>query len=250
MTAIELFPELRNKLWRYFVDLPLRYALALLFAGLVLANYPVGKLLLLFGLAWIAGSVYLSRSRPPEAEVDGLLSQDIDALNEEAARQFRWADQDIRVKPLVLLGPVERDIPEYYQFLSGPRTGRDGRRRSPITRVVILMPMESHLGIYSCQLDLLRKTTSQVTVEHHNYKDVVSVSLERYTAKAGVKTFDGAGPIDTQVLSLELANRKKLAFPVSERRRSEEAEGEEGEEGITNTEKTMRAIQALLRDHQ
>lgn len=246
MAAIDVFSELQNKLWWYFVDLRLRYALALLFLGLVLVNFPVGKLLLLLGIAWIVGSLFLTRSRPSEAEVDGLLSQDIDSLTQEAARRFRLEDQEVRVKPLVLLGPVERDIPEYYQFLSGPRTGKDGRRRSPITRVVILLPMESRLGIYSCQLDLLRKRTSQVTVEEHNYKDVVSVSLERSSAKASVKSFDGADPMDTQVLSLELANGKKLIFPVSERPESEGAE----EEATTSTEKTMWALQTLLRDRR
>lgn len=247
MTANEIFPELRNKLWWYFIDLRLRYALALLFVGLVLVNHPIGKLLLLFGLAWIAGSVFLNRSRPSEAEVDEHFSQDVDSVIKEAERQFRVEDQDLQVKPLVLVGPVERDIPEYYQFLSGPRTGKDGRHRSPITRVVVLLPMETHLAIYSCQVDLLRKRTSQVIVEEHNYKDVVSVSLERCSGSSAVKYFDGSAPLESQVLSLELANGKKLAFPVSERRA-----GEGSEDGVelTGTERTMRAIQTLIRDRR
>lgn len=244
MTASGIFPELREQRWWYFVDLRLRYALALLFVGMVLANHPIGKLLLLLGLIWIGGSLFLHRSRPSEAVVDGLFSQEVDSLVAEAARQFRLEDQELRVKPLVLRGPVERNIPDYYRFLSGPRTGRDGRRRSPINRVVILLPMESRLGIYSCQQDCLRRSTTQVTIEEHSYKDVVSLKLERHLADTRVKSLDGAAPIDTRVLSLELANGKKLAFPVAEGRTGG---GAEEEEEISNTERTMRSIQALLR---
>ncbi|HEX5719948.1 MAG TPA: hypothetical protein VF179_27585 [Thermoanaerobaculia bacterium] len=243
MTATEIFPELRDKRWWYFADFRLRYALALLFLGLVLANFPVGKLLLLFGFMWIGGSLFLRRLRPPEEEVDGLFAQETDALVAEAARRFRVEDQDLRVKPLVLRGPIERNIPDYYRFLSGPRTGRDGRRRSPINRVVILLPMENRLGIYSCQCDLLRYSTSHVSMEEHGYKDVVSLRLEQHAADTAVKSFDGTAPIDSQVLTLELANGKKLAFPVAEGRTSSGAD----EEKVSSLEKTMRSIQALLR---
>lgn len=241
MTATDFFPELRDKRWWYFVDLRLRYALALLYVGLALANFPVGKLLMLFGLMWIGGSLFLRRLRPPEEEVDGLFAQETDTLVADAARRFRIEDQDLRVKPLVLRGPIERNIPDYYRFLSGPRTGRDGRRRSPMNRVVILLPMEGRLGIYSCQCDLLRYSTSLVSLEEHGYKDVVSLKLEQRSADDDVKTVDGTAPIDSQVLTLELANGKKLAFPVAEGR------GGAGEEEVSSLEKTMRSIQALLR---
>ncbi|HEX6862811.1 MAG TPA: hypothetical protein VF414_08350 [Thermoanaerobaculia bacterium] len=243
MTATEIFPELRDKRWWYFVDFRLRYALALLFLGMVFINSYLGKLLLLCGLAWIGGSLFLRRLRPPEEEVDGLFAGETDALVAEAARRFRVEDQELRVKPLVLCGPIERNIPDYYRFLSGPRTGRDGRRRSPINRVVILLPMEGRLGIYSCQCDLLRYTTSHVAMEEHGYKDVVSLKLEQHAAGNGVKSFDGTAPIDSQVLTLELANGTKLAFPVAEGRTG----GGTDEEEVSNLERTTRSIQALLR---
>ena len=243
MTATEIFPELRDKRWWYFADFRLRYALALLFLGMVFINSNLGKLLLLFGLAWIGGSLFLRRLRPPEEEVDGIFAQETDALVAEAARRFRVEDQELRVRPLILRGPMERNIPDYYRFLSGPRTGRDGRRRSPINRVVILLPMESRLGIYSCQCDLLRYSTSHVSMEEHGYKDVVSLRLEQHSAENDVKSFDGTAPIDSQVLTLELANGKKLAFPVAEGRTAEGADEEE----VSSLEKTMRSIQTLLR---
>jgi hypothetical protein len=242
MSALGMTAETQERVWWYFFDVRLRYAFAVLFVGLVLVQSEVGKGMVGLGLIWIAASILLTRSRVPEPEVDRLLSEDVNSLIEDAERCFRVEDHELRVNPLVLLGPVEANVPTSYQYFTGPRTGRDGRRRSPVNRVVILVPMEDRLGVYSCCRDLLRGETSQVIVEEHNYKDVVSVKLETLTERDKVKSFDAAPPEYSQVLTLELSNKTKLTFPVLS---GPPGEGGE-EEQLTGAERTMRAIQTLL----
>lgn len=242
MTAMEMALDTRERVWWYFLDVRLRYAFALLFAGMVLVDSSdAGKVMVGVGLIWITASILLTRSRLPEPEVDRLLSEDIDSLIRDAERRFRVEDQELRVEPLALLGPVETNVPTSYQYLTSPRTGRDGRLRSPVNRVVILVPMEGRLGIYSCYRDFLRGLTSQVTVEEHNYKDVVSVKLETLSDREKVKSFDT--PEHSQVLILELSNKTKLTFPVLGGKPDQD--GQE-ERTITGAERTMRAIQALI----
>lgn len=243
MNVMEMTLETREQVWWYFLDVRLRYAFVLLFAGMVLVDSDVGKGMVGLGLIWIMASILLTRARLSESDVDRLLSEDIDSLIRDAERRFRVEDQELRVKPLVLLGPVETKVPDSYQYLTGPRTGRDGRRRSPINRVVILVPMENRLGIYLCNRDFLRGLTSQMTVEEHNYRDVVSVKLENLTDIDKVKSFDSSTPEYSQVLSLELRNDTKLTFPVLG---VKPGKGGEEEETITGAERTMRAIQTLL----
>lgn len=242
MTAMGMTEQTRERVWWYFFDVRLRYAYAVLFLGMAIAQSELGRGLVGLGLVWITGSILLSRSRLPEPEVDRLLSEDINALIEDAERRFRVEDQEVRIPPLVLLGPVEANVPTSYQYLTGPRTGRDGRRRSPVNRVVILVPMEDRLGIYSCCRDFLRGETFQLTVEEHNYKDIVSVKLETLTDRDKVKSFDAAPPEHSQTLTLELNNKTKLTFPILGGKPGEGGE----EEPVTGAERTMRAIQTLL----
>lgn len=245
MTAAEITPEVRDKVWWYFFDVHLRYAFAILFVGMVLVPSDVGIAILVLGLIWLVVSSLLTRSRLPEAEVDRLLSEDIDVLIADAQRRFRVEDEELRVKPLLLVGPVEPNVPSLYESVIGPRTGRDGRRRSPVNRVVIVVPMESRLGIYSCCRDFLKNVTSQLAIEEHNYKDVVSLRLETLSGKPQVKSLDPTSQSQeyAQVLSLELSNRKKLTFPVSCELPEERTNDEQP---LTGTERTMKAIQTLL----
>ncbi len=244
MTAAEITPEVRDKVWWYFFDVHLRYAFAILFVGMVLVPSKIGIATVVLGLIWLVASSLLTQSRLPESEVDRLLSEDINALVADAQERFRVEDEGLRVKPLVLLGPVEPNVPSFYESLIGPRAGRDGRRRAPVNRVVILVPMENHLGLYSCCRDFLRNSTSQLTLEEHNYKDIASLRLETLPEEARVKSLDPAAQQQkcTQVLSLELNNQRRLIFPVS----SEKPGEPQDEQTVTGTERTMRAIQTLL----
>jgi hypothetical protein len=245
MTVAEIAPGVRDQVRLYFFDIHLRYAFATLFVGLVLVPSNVGIAMVILGLIWLVASSLLTRSRLPEPEVDRLLSEDADALVADAQRRFRVEDEELKIKPLVLVGPVEPNVPSLYESWLGPRTGRDGRRRSPINRVVILVPMESCLGIYSCCRDFLRNATSQLTIEEHNYRDVVSLKLETLSGRTQVKSLDSVSQKQeyAQVLSLELGNQRKLIFPVSSEGREA---GAEDEQPPTGTERTMRAIQTLL----
>jgi hypothetical protein len=228
--------ERQRKIWLYFLDPRIRYALLFLFVGLVLVEVPLGKPLLLLGLTWLGGALALSRMRPSDQELDELCSRDIESLVEKAKQSHEPGDHEVRAAPLALSGPVDLGTPGSRQFLTRPRTGGDGSRRSPVNRVLVLLPMEDHLGIYSCHHDSLRDLTSQISVEEHRYKDVVSVILEKDVEAANGQGRKGEASLATHVFSLELTNGRRLSVPVSV-----------GRPG-SGLDQTVRALQVLIRD--
>jgi hypothetical protein len=244
MNSTILQSEQQRKIWLYFVDPRSRYALVVLFLGLVLVEVTVGKVLLLFSLAWLGGALALDRARPSDQELEDLFSRDAQSLVEKAMQNLDPRDDEMRAAPLVLRGPIELAAPAFYRFFTRPRTGKDGGRRSPINRVMVLLPLEDHLGIYSCYRDSLNDQTSQVSVEEHHYKDVVSVTLEKDVEIADGQATKNGGPPANQIFSLELSNGKRLSIPVAIGQPGQEGEGLQR----TGLDKTVRAIQTLLRD--
>jgi hypothetical protein len=245
MISTILQSEQRRRIWLYFLDPRIRYALLVLFLGLVLVEVSLGKGLVFLGLAWLGGALALDRTRPSDQELDELCSRDVKALVEKAMQGCEPQVHEMRAMPLALSGPIDLDARAYYRFFTRPRTGKDGSRRSPINRVVILLPMEDHLGIYSCHHDSLRDLTSQVSVEEHHYRDVVSVILEEDVGTTDGRAFKDGGCLATQVFSLEFTNGRRLSVPVSV---GTQGEGAEAGSRRTGLDKTVRAIQTLLRD--
>jgi len=245
MISTILQSERRRRIWLYFLDLRIRYALVVLFVGLALADWSLGKSFLLLGFAWLGGALVLDRTRPSDREFDELLSRDVESLMEKAERILEPGEHEMRAEPLGLRGPIERDVAACHRYFTKPRTGRDGGRRSPMNRVVFLWPMEDRLCTYSCHHDSLTDLTSQISVEEHHYRDVVSVTLEEDVEAAHVgKTKNGASP--TQIFSLEFTSGRRLSIAVSV---GPPVDGTgEGEPRRTELDKTVRALQALIRD--
>jgi hypothetical protein len=241
--------ERRLKIWLYFVDFRLRYALAVILFGLILVETVVGKGVLLIGLAWTAGALALGRVRPSDQVLDEIFSHDLEAQVKKAERSLEPLESRDRAEPLAIHGPIELDASASHRLFTRPRTGKDRRRRSPVNRVVVVVPMEEHLGIYSCHYDSLRDLTSQVAVEEHHYRDVVSVVLEEDlevsagTRHRGHHTARGGDYVPTQVFSLEFTNGRRLSIPVSV---GPPGEGETPL--ITGLDRTVRAIRTLMRD--
>jgi len=232
MISTILESEPQRKIWLYFLDLRIRYAPIVLFFGLILAQGTFGKFLLVLGLAWLGGALMVDRVRPSDQELEELLARDADPLVEKALQDLGPGEQEMRAAPLVLHGPIELDALELF---TRPRAGKDGGCRSPINRVVIVLPLEDRLGIYSCHRNFLKDRTSQVSVEEYHYRDVVSMTLEKDVETAAGRA-NGTAP-GNQILSFELTNGRRLSIPV--------AVGEGTQR--TGLDKTMRAIQALLR---
>jgi hypothetical protein len=216
-------PDERRRISLYFGDLRIRYALGVLFLGVLLAELAVGKALLAVGILWLVGALALGTRRPSEQEVDALFSRDLKALVDKAVRSLPQ-EQGMRAAPLALYEPAET------------RQGRKERgHRSPVNRVVVLLPMEDELAIYSCQHDFLTGLTSQVSVEEHHYRDVATVRLEQDVEAGGAQR-------PSQMFSLELTSGRRLTIPVSA------VWQEERTESPTGIERTVQAIRALMRD--
>lgn len=241
ISADDRFQQQR-KIWLYFLDPHARYALIPLFLGLASVEAALGKGMLLLGLSWLGGALALDRARPSDREMDEILSRDAEALEEKAMRRLEPRDDEMRAAPLVLRGPVERDSAAYYPFLTRPRTGRDGGLRSPLNRVMILLPLEDHLGIYSCHHDSVRGITSQVSTEECHYRDVVSVTLDADVEAEGGQVQEGRPSLPTRTFSLELASGRCLSIPVSC--------GCAAADGVqmAGLGKTVQAFRTLLRD--
>lgn len=240
--------ENKRTVWLYFLDARGRYAMVLLFFGLILADVGLGKALLVGGLGWVGGSLALVWKRPSDREVDQVAARGLEPLVAAAVRNLDPRDDEMRAAPLALYGPVENGTARF-RHLVRPRTGRDGARRSPINRVVVLIPLEDHLGLYSCQYDFLTEETSRVSVEEHHYRDVVSVRLEesrpaQEPETPGDRIASTGG--SSQVFSLDLSNGKCLSIPVSAGWRS----GNQGQDSVdpTGLDRTVRAIRVLLSD--
>jgi len=178
MNPANLTADERRRISVYFLDLRLRYALILLFVGLILVGNPVGKALLLASLLWIGGTLALQSKRPSDEEIDSLLSRELAVLTQKATGRLAASEQEMPAPPLAIFGPAALGNPAHDSLLPRPRRGRDGRSRSPVNRAMILLPMEDQLGIYTCQQDSLTGLTSQISVEEHHYRDVVSVQFE------------------------------------------------------------------------
>ncbi len=246
MTDATLTSGERQRIWLYFLDTRLRYAFVALFLGLVFVGLSPGKVLLLFGLAWLGVALILETRRPSDREVDELFDRDLQSLVQNALRSLD-PPPDAQ-PPLALYGPVERGAAPQSRFLVRPRAGKDSRLRSPVICAVILVPMDDQLGLYSCQHDCLEGLTSQVSVEEHHYRDVVTVRLEEDVAVSANKgRRPSTGPLrPTQVFSLELTNGRRLSVPVSAAWQGEQASG--GGPQATALEKTAQAIRTLMRD--
>lgn len=240
-------PGQKSRIWFYFLDLKARYAPIPLFLGVALAESALGKVMLLIGLAWIAALIVMGRARPSDEEVDELLSLDLRSLMERAMESLRPREEEMQAAPLALMGPLEVNALDRLQRFTRPRKGTDGRRRSPLNRVVVLLPMEDRLGVYSCNHDSLQGVSAQVSSEAHHYKDVVSIRLERNIEPgAGLDPKYSLAPIN-QILSLDLCSGRHVSFPAS----IGYVKGGEGEEpALTNLEKTVRSIQALLHNRR
>jgi hypothetical protein len=222
-----LTPDERQRISLYFGDLRIRYALGVLLVGVLLAEFALGKVLLLVGILWLAGALALGRRRPSDQEVDTLFSRDLKALVDEAVRRLPQ-EQGRRAPPLALYEPAE--------LRRGPKARG---HRSPVHRVVVLLPMEEQLAIYSCQHDFLTGQNSQVSIEEHHYRDVVTVRLEQDVEAAGAQR-------PNQVFSLELTNGRRLNLPVSAVWQEESGDGKGPQP--TGLERTVQAIRALMRD--
>lgn len=233
----------RQKIRLYFLDPRLRYAFVPLLLGLILVEIFLGKFFLLIGFTWLGAALLLDRSRPSDQELEELLASDVQPLVEKALQSLDPRDDEMQGLPLVLRGPIELATPAFRQFLTRPRTGKDGNRRSPVNRVVILLPLEDHLGLYSCQRDSLNDQTTQVSIESHHYRDVVWLALEKDVEPAAGQA-TGTG----QIFSLELKNGRRLSVRVAAGSRGEEARNDHG--SLSSMEKTIRAIQVLMRDRK
>jgi hypothetical protein len=243
MTPQPLTDDDRKRIRLYFLDSRLRYGLALLVLGLVLAELALGKVLLLASFIWLGAVIALAAKRPTEVELDRLLSCDLDSLIEMATRALDRPDDEIQVPPLALLNPspLVARTPDLHS--TRPRTGRDGRLRSPVNRAVVLLPMEDQLGIFSCDQNAVSGYVSNVSIEEHHYRDIVSLRMEEDLSPAADPVRRG---VSIQRLSLELTNGRTVVVPVTATWQQRGRDG--GALGPTELEKTLAAIRALLRD--
>lgn len=234
----------RQRIRLYFVDLRKRFALGALFLGLVLAELAFGKLLLLAGLAWLAGALVLEARRPSENELDDLVFRDLLPLVQRARQRLTRTENEIRAAPLVLWGPEDSAAAPGGRSIVRVRTDREGRRRSPVIRVVILLPMEDQLGLHSCRHELLTGVSSLISSEEHHYRDIETLSLEedvKLSTAAGGESV--ASRRSTQILSLVLTSGKRITVPAMFAGQIQSDQSQ-----MTNLEKTLLAIRALMRD--
>jgi hypothetical protein len=246
----------RQRIQFYFLDTRPRYAWILLAAGLVLAELALGKLLLVCGLVWLGVGLVLATQRPSDEEVDRFLASDLGAVVERATRAFDRAEDEVRAPALALLSPLALAGGSSRLGSYRMRTGRDGRRRSPVNRAVVLLPMADQLGIYSCAQSSLTGEVSSISIEEHHYRDIVSLRMEvdmlpiastaaSTTPRAGLE-LKGPGRQSIQRLTVELTNGGKVAVVVTSAWQPAGA----GDSALqpTDLEKALTAIRALLRD--
>jgi hypothetical protein len=246
MTPQPLTAEERHRIRLYFLDSRLRYGLILLVSGLVLVELPLGKVLLLAGFTWLAVVMALAAKRPSDEELDRLLSRDLDSLIDTAAHALDRPEDEIQVPPLALQSPSQRSEHALDLRSVRPRIGNDRRLRSPVSRTVILLPMEDQLGLYSCEQNAVTGHISHVSVEEHHYRDIVSVEMEEGVARASNPAGRETAWHPAQRLSLELTSGRRVEIPVEASR--QRLGGGETTLGLTELEKTLAAVRVLLRD--
>jgi hypothetical protein len=237
----------QSELRLYFLDLRLRYAVAVLLLGLILVETSLGRTLVFAAILWLGAVLVLAVKRPSDQEADELLANDLKSLMQKALRSL--GDHEMMAAPLALFAPAEVGVERRGPFVQC-RAGRDGGSRSPVNRAVVVVPMEDQLGVYSCHYNSLNGDTTQVSVEEHHYRDVVTVRLEE-----DVEVTGGSGqPPETkarrptQRFSREFTNGRRLSVPFSVAWQESVAGGEGPQP--TGLERTVLAIRALMRDRR
>ncbi len=261
MTAAGLTAAERQRIWQYFLDPRLRYAIALLFVGLILVELPLGQLLLLAGALWVGGALVLAARRPSDGELDELLARDLRALVAQALHNLN-PRHDPQGTPFAVFGPVAPGPGGRGRRFTRQRRGTDGLPRSPLNQALVLVPLEDQMALYSCDHDALDGITSRVSIEEHHYRDVVSVRLEEAVDASTLRPRPASpppGPASppegggsahraAQVLSFDLVNGRHLSVPAAMAWKENEGGGAATQP--TDLEKTVRAIQALMRDRR
>lgn len=241
----------RRRVRLYFLDLRPWLAVGVLFLGVLLGDLWVGKILLTAGLVWAGAAVLLAVVRPADADLDALLAGDLQSMVGEALRRFQLADLGMQYgTPFAMLGPAPAVAGS--ARIRRLRLGRDRRARAPVNFVTIVVPMEQRLGIYSCEHDSLTGWTGRVVVEEHQYSEVASLRLEETVQASGApevspQSAAGTAGVATQVFSLDFTNGRRLSVPVTMAwQGSSRSAG--GAATLTDLEKTVVAVQALMRD--
>jgi hypothetical protein len=254
MTETDITPAERQRIWLYFLDLRLRYALVLLFLGLILVELRSGQVLLLAGSLWVGAVMVLAARRPSDQELDELQTRDLRSL---VARALASLDPrpEVQGTPFAVFGPSAPARGGGGHRFIRLRTGADGLPRSPLNQALILVPREDRLVIHSCDHDSINGLTSRVSVEEHHYRDVVSVRLEEAVdlstsrPRPAIEPDRGSAMQRTaQMLSLDLVNGRHLSVPAAWAWKG--SERDEAAPQPTDLEKTVLAIQALMRDRR
>jgi hypothetical protein len=243
----------RRAIWFFYVDLPYRYPAGLTAVGILVAtgiDPTLGSLALVPGLASLGGLAALGAKAPSLAQVDAWFAEDLARLIERGRQRLDPDRDQLRGSILHLTGPLTM-APRRTLFLTEqPRRITQYAYRSPRNRVLLLFPMERHLGIYSCNYDSVRDITSHVEVHEYNYKDIVAVSLsetlELHDGQKAVEYSNQSGErvLPTQTFELSFSNGQKLSVPVTA------AVPSHASGGMTELDKTVASIRALLRSRQ
>jgi hypothetical protein len=257
MSEASLTAAERHRLRLYFLDVRGRYALSLLFVGLLLVELRVGQVLLLAGAAWAAAALTVAIGRPADPEIDRLMARDLRSVIAIALDNLN-PHHEVQGIPCVVCGPAEPSAQSPWHRFIRPRTGSDGLPRSPLNQALVLVPEADRLTIWSCDRDSLEGVTSRFCTEEYHYGDVVSVRLQeaaviaaRHPQPAGQRKSSDATRRRAQTLSLDFVNGKHLSASTTltlEEGMPEEATSREARP--TSLEKTVLAIQALMRDRR
>jgi hypothetical protein len=136
---------------------------------------------LAFGLilALISIVVIVFRRRPSDAEFDRCLGHALRATPRGAIRKLGLEDSDVLGKYVYFWTPPAADVAAAEAGTSFVpnrfRRGRDQRYRFASYNVMILVPTETHLGVYTASMDLLSWAWQSEATGEYFYRDVVSI---------------------------------------------------------------------------
>jgi hypothetical protein len=169
----------------------------------------VGAVFLLQGLAGRADFRRRHKAaepKPPDAQIDALLRDDLERTADRALHRLGLTRADLELRSQDVghvasdgtLRLAGRDRDPVWVFGPAPqgraRIGADRKWRFTTYSIMVICPAAHHLGIYECELDLASGARSKEETHEYHYADVVGVRTTTASApELAVDVLDATG---------------------------------------------------------
>lgn len=158
----------REQIKKYFKPFPTSAVWLIILGVPLIAAFGLGIILIIIGLAQLAGS-----KRPSDQQMDAWIEEDLNQAKEKALEKTGLDKSELVSDTVFLTGLRFWNIGGAE---IGIRKGNDNVIRATPIGVTVINFTEDQLMAYQCALDLMTGNSLSDSTEEYFYRDIVSVS--------------------------------------------------------------------------